>query len=144
MPKPLQVNIQVDGLEDAIKAAERVGVSAERVLMAALDAAAEVIQDEIKSYAPGPEIEREPVTESTAVDIGPDKEHWYYRFAETGAAPHEIKPSVARALFFNDRFAARVQHPGFAARPFMRPVADNPPGEAGQKASAVLKRGIES
>lgn len=139
----MNVTIEIDGLENALRQAQRVGIAADRVLMAALDAAAKVIEEEIQSGAPGPHIEREPADGVTAVDIGPNREHWYYQFSETGAAPHEIWPKSKAALFFNERFAARVDHPGFAARPFMRPVADAPPAAAGQKAAAVLTDAVE-
>ena len=57
---------------------------------------------------------------------------------EKGAKPHTIEASAISgkrrrggrrsALKFGDRYATRVQHPGFRARPFLRPAAALFPG----------------
>jgi phage gpG-like protein len=50
-------------------------------------------------------------------------------FETTGTKPHDIVPVRAKALHWvtpggQDVFARRVHHPGFAARPFMRPALE--------------------
>lgn len=57
---------------------------------------------------------------------------------EKGAKPHTIEASAIsgkrrrggkrQALKFGGRYATRVQHPGFRAKPFMRPAAALFPG----------------
>lgn len=48
----------------------------------------------------------------------------YARYVEEGTAPHRIEPRQALALHWQDRgrnvFAARVNHPGTKANPFVR------------------------
>jgi HK97 gp10 family phage protein len=45
---------------------------------------------------------------------------WYANIVEHGARPHVIPGPV----YFNGRYYKNIQHPGFAARPFMRPAFD--------------------
>ena len=77
-------------------------------------------------------------------EIGPDADHWYYRFAETGAGRHEIKAAPGGALVFEGRedtqFAKKVDHPGFAARPFLRPAIEGRQSDATHAAAAELRR----
>jgi hypothetical protein len=42
----------------------------------------------------------------------------------TGARAHEIKPRKMKSLFIAGVFGQIVQHPGFRARPFLRPALD--------------------
>lgn len=99
----------------------------------ALMAGGEVIEAAANAKAPGPnihaEIDKELTPTLAAVSVGPDKRHWYYQFAETGAQPHEIGPkrrSQLKAIRFSgaqgDVFARVVSHPGAPARPFLRPA----------------------
>ena len=48
----------------------------------------------------------------------------YAKYVESGTAPHRIEPRQALALHWQDRgrnvFAARVNHPGTKANPFVR------------------------
>ncbi|MBK8211567.1 MAG: hypothetical protein IPK78_18080 [Rhodospirillales bacterium] len=62
-------------------------------LRAAMLAAFGPVVDTANAKAPGPHIEAEVVSATenrVTVAVGPDKEHWYYRFHERGAAAHEI------------------------------------------------------
>jgi len=47
-------------------------------------------------------------------------DYWAF-FVDAGPKPHEIKPKRKKVLMFGDppRFAPRVSHPGYAARPFI-------------------------
>lgn len=62
------------------------------------------------------------------VAIGPDKEHWYLLFRETGARPHEISPDDRAALKLypagDEIYSESLHHPGVMARPFLRPAVD--------------------
>lgn len=55
--------------------------------------------------------------------------HW---LEFTGAKPHDIKPKKRKSLFIAGVFGEIVHHPGFRARPFMRPALD------GQAQSAIV------
>ena len=123
---------EIEGLEDFIETLGRIDKA---VLGTALANAAwkgaGVIQELANDYAPGPHIIRVPDEEfpgKVTILIGPDKEHWYYTFFETGASAHEIGIKNKEALrlygFGGGEFAFEVDHPGMAAEPFMRPAVD--------------------
>ena len=87
------------------------------------------IQEQANVGAPGPHIlalqsKRESTEALAVVDIGPDKEHWFYQFFETGAIAHTIKAKNAKALAFEGRnglvVTQSVQHPGMKKKPFLK------------------------
>lgn len=140
--------VHIDGLEEALAALRRAGVSTRPILRSAAEAGAELIAEAARGLAPGPEIETD-VVESKAdaitVDVGPIKEKWYYRFFETGAGPHAIK-GKSLLVFEGDRGLVRigaVQHPGQAAEPFLRPAFDGQGDEAVDAIGARLRAAIE-
>jgi len=55
-------------------------------------------------------------------------QRFYGAIVEAGAAPHEIRPRAGGLLRFTlagkTIFTRKVQHPGFAPRPFLRPSAE--------------------
>jgi len=111
---------------------QKLGVKARASLLSATKAGGDVIQEEANRNAPGPHIVmgHEKAQDSQAeVDIGPDEEHWFYRFFEFGAGAHEIKAKTAAALAFQGRsglvITQAVQHPGMAAVPFLRNAMDS-------------------
>lgn len=92
-------------------------------------AGAEVIVDAANIRAPSPHnvVQLTKVSgEHVQMRIGPDKDHWFHRFFEFGAQPHEIGLKNAQALRFGAEpiFARSGDHPGMAARPFLRPAID--------------------
>ena len=110
------------------------------------EAGAKIIEDAAERDAPGPFIasgnEKVIATGTVEISIGPDKEHWEYQFVETGATRHEIaagKKKGAPYLVFEGRkglvVTKKVQHPGMAARPFLRPAMKQ------QKDAAVAATG---
>jgi len=79
--------------------------------------------------------------------IGPDAEHWYYRFFEFGATKHEIRVRKAKALRFEGNegivFAKRSkQTGGVRMRPFLRPAVDGNKAAAVDAMITVLRREI--
>lgn len=120
---------------EVLRQLEKVGLVVKDVLKEATLEGAEVVREAAEDKAPGPHIEKdvtEKKKEKVSVDVGPDEDHWYYRFIEMGAQPHEISPKNAKALKLvggsgseEVGFAARVGHPGMAARPFLRPAVDS-------------------
>jgi HK97 gp10 family phage protein len=132
---------------------ERMGKAVQREeLLAALEQGGEVVRTAANGKAPGPHVvmqrDKQQVPTLAVVSIGPDKEHWYYRFAETGAQPHEISPRTRkrlRAIKFTTggaiEFARVVEHPGMGARPFLRPaVMENEQRAAEATAAALVKQ----
>ena len=123
------VTVSLEGGEDLLKAIRDADMSVRSVLRAATLAGGQVVADAAAGSAPGPGIVAEVLAASAAgveVGIGPDKEHWYYQFSETGAAAHEI---TGTPMIFEGREGmvktAKVSHPGMAAQPFLRPAHDS-------------------
>lgn len=142
------VFVEVEGGDELIAELRALGVDVEMALKEATLAGGQVLVDEMNDLAPGPHIDaevRSATPNKVTLDIGPDPQHWYYRFFETGVQPHEITPRTKKALAFDDVVVKRVtKHPGMAARPFMRPVADTRADEAaaavGGHLAAVIER----
>ena len=55
---------------------------------------------------------------------------FYARFIEMGASGHEIKPKNAESLSFAGGSFSGADHPGVAAKPFIRPSFNSKKGEA--------------
>lgn len=123
------ITVEFTGLNKLKRQLEAVGVAPRAVMMAAAVKGAEVVHDAAEPRAPGPFIE---VAEDTLTDrqaaalVGPDEEHWYYRFHEFGAGSHPI-PGAQFLVFEGDAGTVKtrsVDHPGMAASPFLRPAVD--------------------
>ena len=72
-----------------------------------------------------PSIKR--IVERRKAFVGTNLEHGPY--IEAGIRPHVIEPKKAQALHFfvggDEVFTKRVQHPGFAPIPFLRPALES-------------------
>lgn len=66
--------------------------------------------------------------------------HVAYWLEFTGASPHKIKGKYGLALAFQGGVYKSVEHPGFAAQPFMRPTFDAKSAEA----FSVLANGVKN
>jgi len=147
------VGWKVEGVEDLEQALRDLGVEVQKVLIRAAEAGAEVIRKEAEKRAPGPGVAKKVVKRGkyeAHVDVGPDKEHWYYQFFETGADPHIIPRKKKRAEGKRLAFQGRnglvrprmVRHPGMKPRPFLRPAIDEARDEAVRKAGRVFRGAI--
>lgn len=58
----------------------------------------------------------------------------------TGAAPHIIKAKTGKALSFGGGVFAAINHPGFTAKPFMRPALDGKAGAAVVAVGEAIKK----
>lgn len=109
-----------------------------KILEQATQVGADVIADEADHLAPGPYIETDVSAKTWVkvdIEIGPDKEHWYYLFFETGTQPHEVTPRSVGGLEFPGREGEMVVRQvvsvsGMGASPFMRPAYDGKKDEA--------------
>lgn len=125
--------VVIEGLDELQQAlGDLAEAVSKQVLINAVKDGAELWANLANSEAPGPhvKIELEKAT-NTRVEfkIGPDKEHFYYVFFETGVQPHQIKASKGKALKFKlgDEmvFFRKVQHTGMAPAPFLVPAGKN-------------------
>lgn len=116
---------------------------ARAVLDAAVEAAAEVIQQAAAADAPGPGIGVNQTGEGV-YEVGPTAEKFYYAYFETGTSPHMVRPRTARALAWGgDAFSAGHMVGGVTAQPFLRPAVDQNKDAAGDAAGEVFKKAIE-
>lgn len=69
------------------------------------------------------------------------KNVWYAVMVEKGTVPHEIAVKKGTmSLFINGKPAGKsVQHPGFAARPFMRPAMNAKAKDATQRTAEFIR-----
>ena len=145
------IHFTVDGIDDLVAAIGRVARAPSGAAMAAVFDGAEVLKEEMNLKAPGPHIDTNADMKGLASGvvaalIGPLKDYWYYRFFETGTAPHEVDQETARALRFYDGgeavFSAGHKVRGVAARPFMRNTVDSHGKKAIEAVAAKLRRAI--
>lgn len=61
-------------------------------------------------------------TDGLTAIVGTDCSYW--RYVEYGTAPHEIRPKAKKALFWEGAAhpVGKVDHPGTAAQPYLRPA----------------------
>lgn len=145
--------IEVEGADELIAKLKALSIDARQARNDAAMAGANVWKDLMNDLAPGPHVEATIATDTdrqVIIEIGPEDEHWTYRFFELGAQPHEIKPHklTHEALAYDGFVFKRVSHPGMAARPFMRPVADTREDDAveafGNYLLNLIERHVES
>lgn len=143
----IKVRAEVKGGEELLRKLKEIQLDVKSVLKEAANAGGEVILSAAKDMAPGPHLVME-TTESkkthATVKIGPDKEHWFYRFIESGVVAHEVRPKNRRALQIDESTWAMFAYPsGFPARPFLRPAFDDREKEATDAAGDTLKEAVE-
>ena len=184
----IQANVKVD-LSRFEKALAGLGQSIrEAIVDEALKSGGDVIRKAAMARAPGPHIvvekmggkklgsgvgtglmKKEISYGGSYVVVGPDKDHWYYRFSELGTKEHgvskrkrttrrqalaraKVKAKVAKTLTAGTApamkmvvsgqtfFARKVR--GFASKPFMKPAAEQGP-EAVRVIGKVLSSEME-
>lgn len=147
---PNKMRVEIEGLQDLVQALEDAGANVKEVLQGAVLAAGEIVLQAAILAAPGSEIyakldEDESSDQKIVVNVGPDDQHWYYQFAETGATAHEI--SAAGALAFEGSeglvITKSVSHPGMVAKPFLRPALTSTKDEAVEEVGSHIKGALE-
>lgn len=127
----MKISVEIEGDRELVAILRKMGQGLLESVEAATSKGAEVAVQAAKQRAPGPYIEAAvgKVERGKAeFRIGPDKQHWYYIFTETGATRHEIDGNVKKAVRFEsggeEVILKRVTHPGMAAEPFLRPALE--------------------
>ena len=137
----------IKGGEKLLAKLQRMGVDVDKALEAAAVAGATVIAKGANPRAPAPLIDVEVVERSRGhveVDIGPPDEKWYWRYKETGAAPHEITGTPL--AFEGDEgliITGGVAHKGMAADPFLRPAFDSERDRATDAVGDDLRKAVK-
>lgn len=142
------VTVRLEGGEELLAKLRALDLNVKEELRDAGLAAAERIRATAEGMAPGPHIRLRVARQTAtmvALEIGPDKEHWYYKFFETGARPHEIvgDPTLSFEGHSGRVVTRRVRHPGMAASPFLRPAMDAEEGGARDEFGSRLRARIE-
>lgn len=122
----MAMRVEIEGSAELLRKLRSLHDGAGQVVGGATRAGADLVESTAEAQAPGPHIDVELVAQTNdkaEYAIGPDKDHWYYVFIERGAVAHTIK---GNPLVFRGRsglvVTKQVQHPGMAARPFLRPA----------------------
>lgn len=143
----VKVRVELQNDKELMAKLRRLSDHTKEVLEAAVTAGAEVMRDDARPKAPGPEIEMETVQRrKTRVvkDIGPIREKWYYRFFEYGTAAGvrttKKKPFTFRTPDGRLIRTRSINHPGMAAKPFLRPAFDQNSGENGEAVQRVRRK----
>ena len=144
-------NFAIEGGDELLGKLEALIVDVRAVLEDAAEEGAQVIAEDANLQAPGPHVEvaqEAKGTDTVTLAIGPDKEHWFYQFAETGTSQHEVKPKNKQALAFLGSIGAVITKkaltiPAIAARPFLRPAFDARQTDAIEAISNRLRQEIE-
>lgn len=142
------VRIVIDGQDELLAKLRKLGDSAQAHVELATTIGAEFIRDEAIGRAPGPEIKQVMVERSASTataHVGPDRQHWYYRFFETGAGGHGITGNQYLAFVGSQGFiiTRSVQHPGVTAAPFLRPAIQGNKDEIARRMGAAFRRAID-
>ena len=137
----MALRVEVTNLEEVRRVLEQLGPKAVAAMPAAIAEGAKVLQARMVALGPGPHIEIE--QDGASAEIGPDKEHFYYCFFETGTSAHLVEPREKSALKWGEQYAARSRPGGMAAEPFMRPAVDEGVGEIGEAMGKVLLAAVE-
>lgn len=145
--------VEIDGTEDLIKDLKGLGVNVRKSLRGVMRAGARVIGDAAEAAAPKSHVKGKKIAvaivaatpDRVTAAVGPNKKHWYLRFAETGTSPHEIAGNPFLRFFSGGQLleVRMVQHPGSAARPFLRPAFDAQGDQAVQVVGESLRQVVE-
>lgn len=136
----------IEGLEELEARLKAATVRWREVERRALEYGAKPLVDLANQRAPQPEIEIRLIRKGgeVAVEVGYPQGKWYWKFFELGATAHEIKGSP---LAFEGRegpvFPRSVQHPGMAARPFLRNSYDETKNEIIQRMMQYIVEYLE-
>lgn len=141
------MTITVRGGEALAAKLKRMGAEASAALELAAEAGMAAIESAAEPLAPGPHLESETTERKqnvARVEMGPDKEHWYYRFSEYGAGEHDVvgNPFLMFKGNAGTVVTRKVVHPGIKARPFLRPAFDGRRKKAQRNTGQVLRRVI--
>ena len=143
-----EIKVKLEGEKELLAALAALQMDVQDVLEAAVQAGAEVVKRAANQDAPGPNIEAETVERKSShvtVAVGPDKEHWYYRFAESGTEAHEVtgKPLAFIGDDGNWVFPTRIDHPGTEAEEFLESALERNSGAAEEAMGDEFRKAVE-
>lgn len=138
-----KLHIKIEGLDELYRNLEATKDEVAAAKQKALEAGAKIVAVAADQKAPRSGHIANQVNENEAV-IGFSKDKWYWRFFELGATAHEIRGNPL--VFEGDAglvFTNRVNHPGMAARPFLRPALETQKDLVIQIMSAVIREALK-
>jgi len=162
----MRITARLEGAEELQDALRAAGRRVRGVGRRAAGSGGEEIRRAANARAPGPHIvmvtQKKRETWAEAL-IGPDVQHWYYRFFETGVMPWEMDKATGRTRrssgggrkIRGDRKAfafegqgsvvtkGPLRFPGMPARPFLRPAFDAVHQAAVRAVGRALRQAVE-
>ncbi|MCB0190646.1 MAG: HK97 gp10 family phage protein [Anaerolineae bacterium] len=143
----------IEGGSELAAKLKAMGKEADRVLLDAVTAGADVMQraaaanaSQISSDLSAGVVVKTSREEDGSVElaVGPDPERFWGLFWEFGADSHSIDPKTAKALqFVNGEFAARVKdHPGIPETPWLTPAFEEKKEVAQEAIAEALRKAL--
>jgi HK97 gp10 family phage protein len=150
--------VRIEGLDDLTKALKEVGLSVNGTIRKSLREGIKVIQEQAEANAK--EITNRKATKIEASTHGSREgsknvtmtlrisvRAFYLGFFESGVQPHEIPKHGGVVAFEGNEglvVVRHVNHPGMAARPWLRPAFDARKDAAVQRVGDYLREAIET
>ncbi len=148
-----QVAAKIEGGDKLLKELADLGGTVRSTARAAIRAGAKVMQAQAEQNAEAlatragkhTQINVKSLARGTIqARVGPSKRRWYFKFFEEGVTGHEI---TGHPLVFEGDSGlvviGGVNHPGMAARPWLRPAFDEKQAEAVKAVEQTLREAIE-
>jgi len=154
MTDHIVVTAKVQGSETLLKELAALGGNVKSTARSAMRAGAKIIQVQAESNAAslGQRAGKHTRIQATqrvrgviTMAVAPSKKKWWFRYFETGTTRHEI--TGAPLVFEGDAglvIIGGVNHPGMAAKPWLRPAFDEKQNEAVAKVGDYLREAIET
>src|SRR3990167_8723191 len=155
MAKAALFGAKIEGGEELLEEMRALGVNVRKTLIGATRAGMKVVQAEAEQRAKPLSTRRGKATrlvfsskkrDHATADVGLSKKKWVLRFFEQGVTRHEIVGKGKPLVFEGERglvVIGGVDHPGMAARSWLRPALDGKRDEATKVFGAVVRAAIE-
>lgn len=146
--------VKIEGGENLLKELQALGGNVRSTARTAMRNGAKVVQAaaELNAASIAVHAGKHTRIQATSLAMGvitmavaPSKKKWYFRYFETGVTPHQIrgKPLV----FMGDSglvVIGSANHPGMAAKPWLRPAMDSTSPAAVAAIGETLRTAIEA
>ena len=136
----------LEGQADLERKLKEIGAEVEKVLGAAVAAGATLSTQLVSAGFNSDGIAWDMIEakkERATAHVGPDKDHWYLKFLETGVQPHLVRAVGAKALKLADgTYRASAVPGGFPARPVLRTLYETNQAKVQNAVGSKFKQAV--
>jgi HK97 gp10 family phage protein len=146
----------IEGMDDLLVEMGQIDISVKGTLRKAVRAGATIIKNQAEANAKAvgsgkgkhARLLISARSKDILANIGPTKTKWWYRFLELGTAAGERVAGKGGAFVFEGRdgnmvVTSSIDHPGMAAKPWLRPAFDTKTTDATDAIGVELGRCID-